>query len=291
MSKSNIILWQKYGRKRFFATLLTKWMTTIDGTGNCILFKGKTAHRHKRLKGLNIQIIGNNNQIVIDTPVDLKGTQIIIKGNNNYLHISVNTTSTFSTIQLRNGSKVEIGKKLWSKECNIKSYDSGCIIIGENTEIDDHTFIEALDGGKIEIGDECEISRCTQLKVEDDYITKHKIKIGKGSLIARNTLIRTSDGHCLLEPKTNKPINVPEDVIIGNHCWIMAYCVILKGSVIPDNCAVAAKSLINKSFKEESCLLVGTPAQILKKNIKWDRHGYCFLMNKDKADKNDKTNN
>ena len=93
--------------------------------------------------------------------------------------------------------------------------------------------------------------------------------IGDNVNIAKDAIIRTSDGQSLLDPKTMLPTDPPEDVIIGNHVWIMSRCIILKGTHLPDGCAVAANSLVNKKFEEENLLLCGTPAKIMKRNIRW----------------------
>ena len=87
--------------------------------------------------------------------------------------------------------------------------------------------------------------------------------------IPKDTIIRTSDGQSLIDPETMLPTDPPEDVIIGNNVWIMSRCIILKGSYIPDGCAVAASSLVNKKFEEENVLLLGTPAKIFRRNIRW----------------------
>ena len=93
--------------------------------------------------------------------------------------------------------------------------------------------------------------------------------IGDNTHIARDVIIRTSDGQSLIDPETMLPTNPPEDVIIGNHVWIMSRCIILKGTHLPDGCAVAANSLVNKKFNEENLLICGTPAKIMRHNIRW----------------------
>ncbi|MBR4891899.1 MAG: hypothetical protein IKZ34_01820 [Alphaproteobacteria bacterium] len=46
---------------------------------------------------------------------------------------------------------------------------------------------------------------------------------------------------------------------------------ILKGTKIPDNCIVGARSLVNKKFDEPNVILVGIPAVIKKRGIQWER--------------------
>lgn len=41
------------------------------------------------------------------------------------------------------------------------------------------------------------------------------------------------------------------------------------GSVIPDNSVVGTNALVTKHFEEKNILIAGSPAKIVKKNIKW----------------------
>jgi acetyltransferase-like isoleucine patch superfamily enzyme len=54
-------------------------------------------------------------------------------------------------------------------------------------------------------------------------------------------------------------------VSIGDFCFIGTNCVILGGSILPSHSALAAKSLLNKTFDEDYALYGGVPAQHLKK--------------------------
>ena len=87
-----------------------------------------------------------------------------------------------------------------------------------------------------------------------------------------------SDGQAILDYETNEAINEPEDVIIGNHCWLMTRSMLVKGAYIPDNTAVAPYSFVNKKFDEEFTLLAGIPAKVKKTKFKWDVLSYKDYM-------------
>ena len=116
------------------------------------------------------------------------------------------------------------------------------------------------------------------LVANGNYKNKHKVVIGKNFRTVKDTIIRTSDGHSLLDPETNIALNEPQDVIIGDNVWIMSRCMVAKGAKIPNNSAVAAYSFVNKQFEEENILLAGIPAKILRHNIKWDIRSYGKYM-------------
>ncbi|PKI08357.1 transacetylase [Shewanella sp. 11B5] len=56
-----------------------------------------------------------------------------------------------------------------------------------------------------------------------------------------------------------------KDIYIGNNVWIGAGCIILPGARIPDNCVVAAGSIVTKAFYDEHVVLAGNPAKEIKR--------------------------
>jgi len=96
------------------------------------------------------------------------------------------------------------------------------------------------------------------------------INIGNNVLIAMNTIIRTSDGHTIINKGTKEILNMTKDINIDDNVWIGTNCVILKGALISRNSVVGACSLVNKKFEEENVIIAGSPARIIKKNIEWD---------------------
>ena len=92
-----------------------------------------------------------------------------------------------------------------------------------------------------------------------------------GGLIISSVSISTSDIYTLYDIKTDEIINPPQNIYIGDHVWICEECYIQKGSKVLDDSIVEAYSIVNKEFTEKNILIAGQPAQILKKNINWDK--------------------
>ena len=101
-----------------------------------------------------------------------------------------------------------------------------------------------------------------------------KMTIGYDCMLSYNVIIRTEDAHTIYDCSTKQILNPPQDVNIGNHVWVAANTTILKGSYIPSNCIVGTYSLVNKKFTEESCIIAGIPAKVVKQGINWDRQGF-----------------
>ncbi|MBO5452405.1 MAG: acyltransferase [Clostridia bacterium] len=129
------------------------------------------------------------------------------------------------------------------------------------------TIIIARYGGKIRIGNKVGISGATI------YAWK-EIEIGDNTLIGANTKIMDNDFHPI-DPnerkKSNGPHNVKQKPVkIGNNVFIGCNCLILKGTVIGDNCVVGAGSVVSGTF-EDGCIIAGNPARVIKKCI--DKEG------------------
>ena len=92
-----------------------------------------------------------------------------------------------------------------------------------------------------------------------------KITIGNDVKISEDVLIRDSDNHTILREgyKKTAPINV------GNHVWIGARSVILKGVTIGDGAIIAAGAVVTKDVPPHT-LVGGVPAKIIKENISWE---------------------
>ena len=103
------------------------------------------------------------------------------------------------------------------------------------------------------------------------YCYRH-IEIGDSCTIGWNVLIMDTDWHQTFNSETKESFNIASPVRIGNHCWICNNVHIQKGTELPNNVIVAAKSLCNKKYDvPEYSLIAGTPAKLKKESIGYDR--------------------
>lgn len=167
---------------------------------------------------------------------------------------------------------VSYGKKLkmvgWP---GIFRYPGARITIGDQVKINSSFFsnllglyqrmiIVARGEGKIEIGDRVGMSGSTI------YAREH-IVIGDDSLIGANCKVLDNDFHPIdprermggsLDKLKTKP------VIIGKNVFIGCNSIILKGTVLGDNCVVGAGSVVSGRF-EAGSVIAGNPAKVIKK--------------------------
>ena len=92
-----------------------------------------------------------------------------------------------------------------------------------------------------------------------------RCEIGNDTIIAHNvSIITESHG---MDIESNTPFHAQRlktgSCIIGNNCWIGCNVVFLPNSAIGNNCIVAANSVVNRKFPDNS-MIGGSPAHILK---------------------------
>lgn len=143
-------------------------------------------------------------------------------------------------ITIKNGGKLIFqGTANFGKGSSIRIDENALLAVGDNFFCNNNTFF-----------------RCNK-----------NISIGNNVLIGWNCTFNDYDGHTLYDaniPKENKG-----DIKIGNHVWIAFRVSILKNTVIPDDCVVAAHSLLSKKYINDHTLIGGIPAKIIKQNISW----------------------
>lgn len=175
----------------------------------------------------------------------LKRGQIIVK-NNNYRSVSIGLGKSPGIQSFKSSIYVETG---------------GSIIFLGTATISQGSVLRCDKNATIEIGDSfycncnCYLRSTTQ------------IVFGKDCSLGWKVTLNTSDGHEVWY--NGDRIENESPIIIGDNVWLTPECSILKKTVIANCCIVTQKSVVNKKFLEEHCLIGGIPAKIIKKNVNW----------------------
>ena len=181
---------------------------------------------------------------------NIPGLSIEWKGENSTIEIGASPLPKFKNCRLLciNNSRISIASSEYEiQDLNTDIFSSNSeLIIGKNFSTKSISiWITVEPNKKVIIGDDC--------------------------MFSHTIIIRTSDAHTIYDIDTRKVLNNAEDIIIGNHVWIGQQNTILKGSVIPDNSIIGAKSLVNKKFDKNNTIIAGVPAKVVKSNVNWDR--------------------
>lgn len=121
-------------------------------------------------------------------------------------------------------------------------------------------------GGSLEIG-----RNSTLARVEFKCHEGKNITIGKDCMFSYDIELRTTDGHSIVDSSNGQRLNMPEDIVIGDHVWVGKGATILKGVQIASNSIVGADALLNRTYLQEQSIIAGSPAKVIKQGVTWHR--------------------
>lgn len=148
--------------------------------------------------------------------------------------------------------------------------------MGNNNKIyfEDNCFVGPkcsfwMEGNNIEIhvGKNTSFTTSCHINAQEN---DSRIFIGEDCMFSNNIIVRTSDSHPIIDLESGKRLNLPKNVIIGNHVWVAPQAMIMKGSIIGNGCIVGTRAFLTKEYPKNS-LIVGAPGRVVKENISWTR--------------------
>lgn len=142
--------------------------------------------------------------------------------------------------------------------------DHHVLEIGEGCRVDGGTMWFEDRGGVIRIG------KSTSMSAPHVAVTEpgRSIFIGEDCMFSNDVEIRTGDSHSIVDKSSGRRINPPRDVVIGNHVWVGAHAVILKGSRIGSGTIVGTGALVVSRIGQNR-LASGVPAVTLMSDVTW----------------------
>jgi tetrahydrodipicolinate N-acetyltransferase len=108
----------------------------------------------------------------------------------------------------------------------------------------------------------------TFLNDSASVVCDQQVTIGADCAISWGVRIMDTDVHRLVRDGSAVANRAP--VTIGDHCWIGAGAMVLKGSALGADCVVAAGSVVTRKSGSAE-LLIGSPARVHETDITW-RH-------------------
>lgn len=151
---------------------------------------------------------------------------------------------------LGSGSRIKshVEWKLFPK-CTFKGGKN--MIIGRDVTISVASNACLSIGDNVGIGNRCQI------------VCHKRIEIGEGTVLAPNVMIFDHNHVFDKETGAHQRDFSDGEVVIGNHCWLGAGCILLKDVHIGDNSVVGAGSVVTKDIPS-GCIAVGSPAKVIK---------------------------
>lgn len=201
----------------------------IQGNNNKIYIEkdGKLEECKGKIKGLKIEITGDDNTIIIGYPYKFTNSHIFCRGDNNEVIIK-KTKHIIQNLTIDMCARVYSNRK---------------VFIGEDVFTNGIIMLSYAPGGIISIGNQC--------------------------MLSWGIVMMSSDGHQILDKNTDEIINAGYCCEVGNHVWIAQNSIICKNVKIADNNIIGANSVVTKSVAESYVTIAGSPAKIVKRDVKW----------------------
>ncbi len=218
---------------------LIKAIITNNHYLNSLVRKAK-----KVRKKLKRPISGKNNKII--NYGFLSNVRFDVAGNNNLISIGVGAELSDLVIYIRGNNHVlKIANNCEYKSGSVWFEDHDCqIVIGQYTTIESAHLAVTEPNSKITIGEDC--------------------------MFSRDIEFRTGDSHTIIDLESKKRINPAQDIEVGNHVWIGARSIILKGARIGSNSIIGINAIVTSDVPSHS-IAAGIPAKEIKNKIDWIR--------------------
>lgn len=175
-----------------------------------------------------------------------------------FIHPSSNL---INTRRIKFFPSVTIGRKVKINALGAKS-----MTFGKNFSIRDYSIIESFgsikkESGKLQVGNNVGISELCHFAIRGDVSIGNDVIFGpKCMIFSENHGMRLNETPFRLQDE------IRQNVQIGNNVWLGANVIILPGTIIEDNCIIAAGSVVNKLIESNS-VYAGVPAKKIK-NLK-----------------------
>jgi acetyltransferase-like isoleucine patch superfamily enzyme len=165
----------------------------------------------------------------------------------------------------KEGGRLQFGCfwDLWKSKGGIVLHENACLRIRGNVVIGDGVTIEVHAGASLEIGPE------TFINPHSRIIALESIRIGADCAVAWDVQIMDGDRHFFFDGEGGRVKNTAA-IRIGDHVWIGARSLILKGASIEDGAVVGAGSVVS-GHVGAGTVVAGNPAGEIRGGVRWEK--------------------
>lgn len=139
--------------------------------------------------------------------------------------------------------------------CSLKVYGAGRMKVGRNCEFAPYCDFEAHGNGRLEIGEKTYFNRYCMISAH------YSVKVGKACMFGPGVRI-FDNNHKYSRGNGVSCVLTTEPVVIGDHTWVGANVVVLKGARIGNNCVIGAGCVV-RGVVPDGKVLVNKQEQIL----------------------------
>jgi acetyltransferase-like isoleucine patch superfamily enzyme len=165
----------------------------------------------------------------------------------------------------KDGGRLQFGCfwDLWKNKGGIVLHEGARLRTRGNIVIGDGVTIEVHAGACLEIGPD------TFVNPNSRIIALESIRIGADCAVAWDVQIMDGDRHFFLDSEGNRVRNTAA-IHIGDHVWIGARSLILKGTRIEDGAVIGAGSVVS-GHVAAATVVAGNPARRIREEVRWTK--------------------
>ena len=165
----------------------------------------------------------------------------------------------------KDGGRLQFGCfwHFWKGRGGIVLHEKACLRIRGNVVIGDGVVIEVHAGATLDIGPE------TFINPNARVIALESIRIGADCAVAWEVQIMDGDRHFFLDEEGERKKNTAA-IRIGDHVWIGARSLILKGTRIDKGAVIGAGSVVSGHITA-GAVVAGNPAGVIRQGVRWTK--------------------
>lgn len=236
----------------------------VAGEHNAIEGRGEIAR-----ESLSITIHGNHNRIRIEPKLRCPhGVHWHVSGDHNSIVIGAG---------FRNQSVRD-----WRVEG-----DRNSIVVGGDVRLFSHGSIDIRgDRNRVRIGDNADVAPGIEMHSHDSVIDigrdttmfgcwlrireRGRIEIGEDCMLSSGVSMASSDMHAMYDIETDRRVNPPGNIRLGDHVWLGQNVQVLKGVGIGNGSIIGARTVVSRDVAE-NVAVAGQDGRVVREKVYWDR--------------------
>lgn len=144
--------------------------------------------------------------------------------------------------KIRYGRRLKIGFPQALKRVTLEIDKEAEVILGERLQNRGELYLGCKEQGKLKIGGHCFFNQNASITCVKGITIGEYCKFG-------NNLVIVDHDHAVKGEKEEFP---GKEIVIGDHVWVGADCVILKGVTIGSHAVIGAGTIVRKDVPEGS---------------------------------------
>ena len=209
-----------------------------------------------------------NNTLVSYSPCSVR-----FVGNDSHVKIGKNVVLPKGTLAFGNHCVFQVGDGSRMGSSSVTIATDGKLLIDNNVSASGTNFF-VNQYSTIEIGEKTTIQT-------GKFRTgrNQKVIIGKDVMFSWDVVTLAHDGHLLYDLNQGRFTNNTNgeqrtSIQIGNHVWVGGETVFMPNTKIGDGSICGYRSMAKGEYPN-NCILVGTPARVVRKDIAWVRNNFA----------------